>query len=505
MSPTTRPTARPTARNAVAFSFAAKYAMLGLRLASLLLLVRLLPPEEFGVFAVAGAVVSLIFVFGEFGLHSYLIQVPRLTRAVVAGAVGLCTALTGAAFAAVLLLVFGFPGLLPGPEAAPVLLLLAAATAVQPIGLPVAAKLQRDMRFDRLLVIDLARTVVSVSLGIGLVLAGWGIIGLAWGAIADAVVGTGLSLAFAARRRLVRPSIRGWGPMLRFGLPFAMVDGLGRGSEAGVALLLGRTAGYGAAGLYDRALTVTKLLDKAFVQALAPVVLPVLSREVRGGGDLRRPYLRKVGALTAIYWPFFAVLALLAEPAVALLLGPQWAAAAPIVRALAVAELFAPFTALSAKFFNALDANAAYLRIQAVAVAVRLAAVALLAPISLEAAALGLALAAMLRMVIITLWLERRLRVPWSALGAHVARGAAIAAFAASGPATVLLVVGAPAGIGAGLLAAALAGAGWVAGLAVTRHPLGRDLLDVLYAAGRRLRLPNAARNPATWRPTWRQ
>lgn len=489
-----------TARRAIAFSFAAKYASLALRMASLLLLVRLLPPEAFGAFAVATALVALIFVFGEFGLHSYLIQAPRLTRQVVAGAVGLCSALTLAAFATVLLVAFGLPGLLPGPEAVPVLLLLAGAATLQPISLPVAAKLQRDMRFDRLLVIDFGRTLAAVSVSIGLVVAGWGIIGLAAGAVADAVVGTALSLVYAAGRRPVWPSRRGWGPMLRFGSPFALVGGLGRAGDAGVALLIGWAAGYGAVGLYNRALTVTELLDKVFVQALAPVVLPVLAREMRRTGNLRRLYLQKIGALTAIHWPFFAVLALLAEPAVALLLGSQWGEAAPVVRALALAGLFAPFTDLSMKFFTALDANNRYLRIQSAAVAVRLGIVAALATVSLEAAALGLALAAGLRALVITLWLERRLGVAWADIGAHAARGAAITACASAGPTLVLLANGAAPGLVAGLLGGVLAAAGWLVGLTVTRHALGQEMLNTLAAAGRRLPPLLAARIPATWR-----
>lgn len=491
----------PTARVAVAFSFAAKYSTLALRTIGLLVLSRLLPPEEFGVFATAAAIVTLVFVFAEFGLNSHLIQARRLTRALVAAAVGLASMLNLVAIGLVVALAWLLPWTRTVPEASTVLLLLAVAAAVGPVALPVAAKLQRGMRFDRLLVIDFARCFVGVGGSIALVAAGWGVVGLAWAAVAESIAGVALTLALGAGRRPVLPALRGWGTALRFGGPLALVGGFRQAAEAGTILLVSGLLGHVAAGIYARALTVKTLLDKAVVEAVSPVVLPVLARETRLGRNLGGLYLRKISVLTALHWPFFAVLVLLAEPLVLLVLGQQWVAAAPVVRVLALAGLFDPFGALSLKFFVALGANTAFLRIQACVVTARLAAVGLLAMVSLEAAALGLVAGAAVRAVGATLWLERRLDVSWSAIGRCLGQAGLLTGFSVAGPGLLLLVTGWPAGVAVGLAGGALGALGWAAGLVVTRHELGRELLRA--AVGLRGKL--AARIAFHRRLSWRR
>ncbi|HEV7267336.1 MAG TPA: oligosaccharide flippase family protein [Falsiroseomonas sp.] len=490
----------PTARVAVAFSFAAKYSTLALRTVGLLVLARLLPPEEFGVFATAAAIVTLVFVFAEFGLHSHLIQARRLTRALVAAALGLAGVLNLVAITLIVALAWLLPWTQTVPEASTVLLLLAVAAAAGPVALPVAAKLQRGMRFDRLLVIDFTRSMVGVGGSIALVATGWGVVGLAWAAVAESVSGVALTLALGAGRRPVLPALRGWGTALRFGGPLALVGGFRQAAEAGTTLLISSLLGLAAAGIYARALTVKTLLNKAVVEAVSPVVLPVLARETRQGRDLGGLYLRKIGALTALHWPFFAVLALLAEPLVLLVLGPQWAAAAPVVRVLALAGLFDPFGALSLKFFVALGANGAFLRIQACVVAARLLAVGLLAMVSLEAAAIGLVAGAAVRAVGATLWLERRLGVSWAAIGRRVGQAALLTGFSVVGPAFLLLVTGWPADLAVGLAGGALGALGWAAGLAVTRHELGGELLRAAAALRGRLAAWITFHHRLSWR-----
>lgn len=490
----------PSARMAVAFSFAARYGTLLLRATGLLVLARILPPEEFGVFATAAALVTLVFVFAEFGLNNHLVQARRLTRALVRAALGLAFALSLAG----LLLVAALAWLLPWsgspPEMRPVLLLLALAAAMGPLALPAAAKLQRSMRFDRLLVVDMARSLVGVGGSIALVAAGWGILGLACAALAEAATGIALTLALGGARRPVRPSLRGWGRALRFGGPLALIGGLRQAAESGTILLISAALGAVAAGVYARAVTVKTLLHKSVVEAVSPVVLPVLARETRRGRKLGWLYLRKIGALTALHWPFFAVLALLAEPVVLLMLGPQWTAAVPVVRILALAGLFDPFGALSLKFFVALDANATFLRIQAAVALVRLAAVGLLATVSLEAAALGLVAGAAVRAACATLWLKRRLAVPRAAIAAYVRQGAVLTGFALAGPVLLLLATGWPASLPVGLAAGALAALGWIVGLAATRHELGGELLRAGAALRRRLAPSIALHHPLSWR-----
>ena len=488
-------------RRAIGLSFIARYGSLGLRTCGLVATARLLSPESFGVFATATALTGLIFVFVEFGLHNYLIQVPRLARRTVRAAVGVCCVAVAAGLGALVSIVWLLSGAVVDMAAAELLPLMCLAAASQPLTLPVYAKLHRELRFDLLLRVDLLRALASVATTVTLAAAGFGVVSLAWGVFADAAVSVAAALVIGDWRRPAWPSLRGWRQPAGFGLPFAAVGGIGRVGEAGLALLLGQFLGMGAVGLYNRALKVTEIMDKAFIQALSPVVLPALARRLRAGGDLKPMYLRKVTYLTAIQWPFFAVLALLAAPVVDLVLGPAWHGAVPVVQALALGGLFLPFTDLSLKFFVALGEHRWYVAVQAVAVGVQLLLVAALAPVSLAAAAFGIAIAGGFRALLITQYLKRRLGCRWGDYARPLLGAALASAVAAAAPLAAAAGLFGHLDAGAATLAAILAAFGWCAALVLGRHPVGDELRHLAGTAWARARpaVPTF-RNAPGWR-----
>lgn len=464
------------ARTAVALSFAARYASMLLRTLNLLILARLLAPEAFGTYATASALVALVFAITEGGLHNYLIQRPRFRRADIAACLGLATAL--AALGASLLVglaTLSPAGWLPA-EATPLLLVLSITVLLPPIALPVSAKLQRQLRFGVQLWIDVGRTVASVGVSLLLAASGAGAMALAAGAVADAVVGLVMTLWLGAGRTIVWPRLRGWRPILAFAAPFAAVGALGRTGDAGVTLLLGQAQGLAAVGLYNRALVIHEIADRAFTQALTPILLPVLSQAQRRGRALGDLYLRKITGLTVVLWPFYAVLAILAEPIVAIMLGRGWEPAADVVRALSVVGLALPFIDLSFKFFIALGGNRAYALIQAGAVVLRLAAVGALATVSLPVAVLGIALALAVRALAITVWIKRRLGIGWRPIADRCAAAAVVTGASVIGPLGVVLAAGGTPGPAAGLLGVLLGASGWVLALGMMRHELTVEL-----------------------------
>ena len=75
-------------RGALLFSFAERYALIVISLASNLLIARLLTPAEIGVYSVTLAVMSIGQALRDFGVASYLIQEKELTDDHVRTALG---------------------------------------------------------------------------------------------------------------------------------------------------------------------------------------------------------------------------------------------------------------------------------------------------------------------------------------------------------------------------------------------------------------------------------
>ena len=76
-------------RRSTYFAFGSRYANILINFVAIVVIARLLTPDEIGVFAVSAAFVTLIQVFRDFGIGNYLIQERTLDRAHVRTAMGI--------------------------------------------------------------------------------------------------------------------------------------------------------------------------------------------------------------------------------------------------------------------------------------------------------------------------------------------------------------------------------------------------------------------------------
>src|SRR5688500_13525423 len=67
-------------RASLAFSLATRYGAVAIQAVALIVLARLLTPEEIGVYAIGAALLALVSVLGDFAVEVYLVQAPRLRR-----------------------------------------------------------------------------------------------------------------------------------------------------------------------------------------------------------------------------------------------------------------------------------------------------------------------------------------------------------------------------------------------------------------------------------------
>ncbi len=299
-------------------------------------------------------------------------------------------------------------------------------------------------------------------------------------------------LAIRARPNgwMYRPSLRSWRQMLTFGVVSSSVILLNMAFEMLPRFALGRILGFEAVGLFGRALTLCQLPDRAIVSALQPVVLPAFAARLREDRDLKEAYLHAVTMMTALQWPILLLVALLAEPLVALLLGAQWQAAAPLARVMAIGTM-----ALAPGFltFPVLVA-VGRVRDTLTASLVSLPPSALLmigvAPLGLDAVAASLLVTAPLQMAVAYHFVRRAVGLSWADLWRAAAPSALVTAGAMLVPLAV--VAGQPAGGSVGIpgavVAVAGAGLGWLAAALLATHPLLGELRQVAELVNLRMR-----------------
>lgn len=313
-----------------------------------IVLARLLTPEQFGIYAVALTVQSILMTIADLGLAADLIrrEDPRRIAPTVA-TLGLVVGLL--LTAGMIVTAPAVAGALGSPDAAPTIAVLAVTLALGGAGVVPYAMLNRRFQQKQLFLVAVADFTVSTVVTVGLILAGWGVISLAIGRVLAQTVSVVLQYVLAKERPRFgydRTVIR---PVLAFGLPVAGANLLSWALLNVDNIVIARVAGATALGFYVLAFNISNWPMSAIGQIVRSISLPLFSRSKGAEGPT---VLARTAALTwALTLPAGAFLAVLSLPLIGLLYGAKWLPSAPVLAALGL------FGALRALF----DLFAAYL------------------------------------------------------------------------------------------------------------------------------------------------
>jgi O-antigen/teichoic acid export membrane protein len=453
--------------------------------ATTFVLARLLSPEDFGTFAVIGALVAVVAAsYGEFGGSNYLVSKTDLTPEGIRAAftvtlvlsVGFAAGLAG--LGGVMAWFFSQPALDEGIK------VFAWGLLTMPFVSTTTALLRRNMRFGLIARCNLTASAVAAAVSISTALAGFRYMSLVFGALAGNLVLVGmLVFVFRGQLDIFRPSFRGYRDILSFGAFSAGTAIINVFYSMAPQLMLGRLIDFNAVGLYSRAVGIAQLFDKAVLNALTPVIMPAIFSKTRVGGDLKAIYLNSIALMTAVQWPFLLAIALLAEPLIRLWLGPQWMDTVPLVRLLCVASLSLFMAPLTYPVLVALGRVRDTLTSSLISLPPSILVIALASFHGVTAVAASALLTLPFQAAVALYFVGRHLGIGLADLLKAMTKSAVVTACcaAAIGASMGLARLGGWGPFTELLLAAGFGTAGWWLGAALTQHPL---LVHVETAAG---------------------
>lgn len=465
-------------RRSMLLSALDRYAVMALGLTTTAVAARLLTPADIGTFVVGGALFVIADALRDFGVGVYLIQERELTPTKVRAAFTVT-------FVSSCILAILFYAAAPTIAAfyrearlANVVYFAAAGLLVVPFGSTLVALMRRDLAFGRVAVVNVAGAASNLVAVCLLAWLGFGYLSLVWGMLAASIVCVLAACLLRPNFWAFRPEFAGWSAIVRFGGYSSATTLINTAYQLLPQMALGRILGFDAVAFFSRSALLCQLPERGVVSAIQPVVLPALSARARAGADMREPYLHGITLMTVAHWPFLGALAVMAEPAVRVLLGEQWLAAVPLVQVLSIAYLALAPAFLTYPLLVSLGRVQDTLTLTLVSVPLSMAVVIGSALFGLMAMCASFLLLAPLQMYIAFRFVRRHVPFSWADLARAVWRsaivtlgstGACAAAVALLGDAAdsplLLLVVGA--------LAAA---AGWASCLALVRHPLRDEL-----------------------------
>ena len=324
---------RATVYRSALLAVAMQWGVRAIGLVSVIVLARLLQPADFGIVALALAAGAFVELFGWIGLRQALLRVPSPERSHydTAFTIQLCLFLTlGVVLASLAIPVAAFYG---EPAVAPILWVLSgrmAFLATVNIGV---VDFEREMQFGRDLKMRLSVRAASLAVTIAAALVLRNYWALVIGLVSYTAFYTVASyIAHPYRPRL---DLSRRGELLGVSL-WMFVSSLAEWVQTQIErLVLGRFAGAATVGLYS----VSKDLSTIFTQEITTALNRVTFVTVASGqasASEGRNVARVIGGYAAVVAPLAAGLVATAPDAVAVLLGEQWLAAAPLLRIIAV-------------------------------------------------------------------------------------------------------------------------------------------------------------------------
>lgn len=303
--------------------------------ASTFLVIRLLDPSDYGLFAMSQVVLILLTLFNGYGFASALVQRERIGEAEIRQVFGLLL-LTNGALAAIQ---FAAAPLAASyyrqPEVADLLRVQALLYLSTPfIALP-SALLGRAMNFKSEAIVNLIGAAAGAATALACALSGWGV----WTLVAAALAhwwtrAIGMTIAGGG---LVRPSFRfaGAGPLIAYGFAMIGVQSFWFVQSQADIFIGARMLGAHELGIYTTALFLAQILAAKFVPTLNDVAFAAYSRMQDRRGAMGSAFLRQVRAIMLVALPFYFGLAATAEPFVLTVLGAKWAETIAILPILA--------------------------------------------------------------------------------------------------------------------------------------------------------------------------
>ncbi|MEO0061567.1 MAG: hypothetical protein RLZZ08_127 [Pseudomonadota bacterium] len=301
---------------------------------ALVILARMLTPQDFGLVAIGTTVLGIVVALTELSLGSALIQRAELDRAHIDSAWTMAMLRALAITAAFAATAYPLAVVYDDMRLVPVFIVSGATGAMTGLVNPMIALQTRQMRFRPMLVVQFSQKVAGLAVSIAL--AFW--LHNYWAIVAGTAIGTGLATLVSYVQVPYRPrftlsrarDLMGFSSWLFLGQLMNVLNW--RFDQLVIGLYLPKAQ----LGIYSMADNLSAIPSREAITPLVHALFPGFSRVQGDINRLRRAYLTAQGAIALAALPLAAGLALLAQPIVEVALGAKWLGAVPFVQVISV-------------------------------------------------------------------------------------------------------------------------------------------------------------------------
>ena len=312
-----------------------------LQIISLLVLARILSPEEFGVVGVGTAVITFLRIFAEIGVGPALVQKENITLLDIKTANTLSIAF-GVALAGLLYTQSENLALFfETPQLQKVLQAMAFTLPLVSYSVVCQSLLQRKFEFKKLSGVTfisyfLAYGIISIYMalhGYGL----WSLIAAFWVQSVSFFILTSLLCRDTFKIGFSLSSARS---MLHFGMGHSMARLWNYAAGQGDNLIIGKILGAGALGLYGRAYQIMSMPAILFGSVIDKVFFPLMAKLASNQARLEKLYLSSIYFSLLIFIYLSGYVFIFSDQITYLLFGNGWSNVADLIEIMAIGLYF---------------------------------------------------------------------------------------------------------------------------------------------------------------------
>ncbi len=319
----------------------------------LVVLARLLSPNDFGLMAIAVTAIGFMLSLTNFGMIPALIQEEEVSEQQynVAWTVRVTRA------ALVSLVVFAaapaIAALFNEPRSIDIIRVLSFRPLLDGLASIKVAELNRELKFRSLAILGLSQALVNTIIAIVLAPI-YGVWALVAGTLAGAFVYLIISYVVAPHRPQIAFEKSSAEPLLQFGRWIFLTSLIVMAGSYLLRVSISRQLGTEELGLYYLAVQIAFLPTEVANEVVEPVAFTLFARLQADLSRLSLAFRSVLSGMAALLLPVCILIITLAPALVHDVLGPQWIGTVPIIRILTLATMIDLFGEVTAPLFKGL-------------------------------------------------------------------------------------------------------------------------------------------------------
>jgi O-antigen/teichoic acid export membrane protein len=308
------------------------------QLSQIVILSRLLTPADFGLIAIAIAIVAFLQIFADAGVSNAIIHFQEISNDQLSSLYWLNVSL-GAILSLFLVGVSSFVAYwYRQPELISLLIIAALTLFINTLGQQLRVNAQKNLLFPLLVKIELSAVMSGFLLSLFLAWYGWGVYSIALGTMLTAIIYSLFAWIFLAN---------GWKPKLHLKIleitkflkygSYMIGNNIVSTLNGQIDILIGgRMFGASDMGLYNVPKTLMLNVQMAINPIITQVGLPIMAIAQNDKNRLKSIYLQTIRITSSVNFPIYLAIAFYSSEIVYIVLGEKWKDSIPLIQIFAI-------------------------------------------------------------------------------------------------------------------------------------------------------------------------